>query len=219
MSTPAKAMLLRELERMAVMCSPEQADRLVRFGEILLQWNKTYNLTALRSADAVLTHHLLDSASLVPAIVRWAPEATRVLDVGSGGGLPSIPLAILRPDLVVEAVDTVKKKATFLTQAAIDLRLTNFRAHHARVEKLNRPGFDVVTSRAFASLSDFTSLSASLLKPGGLWLAMKGMKPDEELAELPAGVKVLAVESLYVPALEDEKRHVVVMTPQSSLGD
>lgn len=213
MTLSGKETLLAELQKMEVACSEEQADKLLRFGEILLLWNKTYNLTALRSADSVLTHHLLDSASLVPVLARWAKDAKRVLDVGSGGGLPSIPLAILRPDLTVEAVDTVKKKATFLTQAAIDLRLPNFRAHHARVEALKREPFDVITSRAFASLKDFTELSASLLKPDGLWLAMKGARPEEEILALPESVTLVAVEPMFVPALGDEQRHVAVMRP------
>lgn len=185
-------------------------DRLTRFAALLLRWNKTYNLTAIRDESEVLTHHLLDSAALVPMFRRWAPEAQRVLDVGSGGGLPAIPTAVLREDLAVHAVDTVKKKATFLQQVQIELGLRNFRAHHARVESLQLPAFDVISSRAFASLKDFTTLTEHLLAPSGLWFAMKGVVPEQELAELPSFTKVRAILPLTVPGLP-ESRHLIIL--------
>lgn len=172
--TAREEMLARGLEGLGLPSDERTVTLLGRFADLLLRWNRTYNLTAIREESEVVTHHLLDSAALVPMIAKIAPEAKTLLDVGSGGGLPAVPTALLRPDLSVHAVDTVKKKVTFLQQAQIELGLKNFRAHHARVENLRLSPFDVITSRAFASLADFTSLTEHLLKPSGVWLAMKG---------------------------------------------
>ena len=178
------------------------------YAELLLKWNRVYNLTAIRRPEEVLTHHLLDSAALVPWLRRVAPEAKNILDVGCGGGLPSVPVAILRPDLEVTGVDAVGKKAAFVNQAAIELGLKNLRARHSRVEKLQGE-WDMITSRAFASLSDFVTLT--LLSPGGRWLAMKGAKTEEEIAALPDGITVEMLEPIYVPGLE-EARHLIVLS-------
>lgn len=186
-------------------------DALAGYAALLLKWNRVYNLTAIRRPEEVLTHHLLDSAALSPLIDRFAPAAASLLDVGCGGGLPSVPTAVLRPALQVTGIDAVGKKAAFVNQAAIELGLRNLRAVHGRVEKLSG-SWDVVTSRAFSSLTDFVTLTRPLVAPGGRWLAMKGVMPEEELAALPAWVRVESVERMTVPGL-DEDRHLVVITP------
>lgn len=180
------------------------------YAELLLKWNRVYNLTAIRRPEEVLTHHLLDSASLVPLLTRVAPEAQNLLDVGCGGGLPSVPVAILRPDLKVTGVDAVGKKAAFVNQTAIELGLRNLRALHSRVEKL-KGQWDIITCRAFSSLGDFVLLTRPLLAPGGRWLAMKGAKTEEEIALLPANITVESVEPIEVPGL-GEARHLIVLS-------
>lgn len=180
------------------------------YAELLLKWNRVYNLTAIRRPEEVLTHHLLDSASLVPLLTRVAPEAQNLLDVGCGGGLPSVPVAILRPDLKVTGVDAVGKKAAFVNQTAIELGLRNLRALHSRVEKL-KGQWDIITCRAFSSLGDFVLLTRPLLAPGGRWLAMKGAKTEEEIALLPADITVESVEPIEVPGL-GEARHLIVLS-------
>ena len=178
--------------------------QLLAFRDLLLKWNKTYNLTALRDPQQALSHHLLDSLAILPHV---GPGP--LLDVGSGGGLPGIPLAIARPDLVVSMVDTVQKKTTFLQQAAIELGLRNVTVHHARVEEMVGQ-FAQITSRAFAELTSFISLTRHLLTPGGRWLAMKGVRPDDEIAALPAGIVVDAIIPLTVPGL-DAERHLIIL--------
>ena len=181
-----------------------QAEQLLSYGTLMLKWNKVYNLTALRDTASVLTHHLLDSLAAVPALQReWAGEG-KLLDVGSGGGLPGVVIAIMRPDLQVSCLDAVAKKAAFVQQVAAELELPNLRGLHARVESL-AGSYEVISSRAFASLPDFFDGSAHLLAPGGVWLAMKGKVPTEELAVLPAGIAVFHVEQLTVPGLDAER--------------
>lgn len=215
--TAREEMLARGLEGLGLPSDERTVTLLGCFADLLLRWNRTYNLTAIREESEVVTHHLLDSAALVPMIAKIAPEAKTLLDVGSGGGLPAVPTALLRPDLSVHAVDTVKKKVTFLQQAQIELGLKNFRAHHARVENLCLSPFDVITSRAFASLADFTSLTEHLLKPSGLWLAMKGVVPEEEIAALPGFVRVREILPMTVPGLH-ESRHLIVMGRNERCG-
>ena len=178
--------------------------QLLAFRDLLLKWNKTYNLTALRDPDQAISHHLLDSLAILPHVGDGP-----LLDVGSGGGLPGIPLAIARPDLAVCMVDTVQKKTTFLQQAVIELGLKNVTVHHARVEEMVGQ-FAQITSRAFAELSLFVNLTRHLLAPGGRWLAMKGMRPDGEIAALPAGIVVDAIIPLTVPGL-DAERHLIIL--------
>jgi 16S rRNA (guanine527-N7)-methyltransferase len=188
---------------------------LSRFGELLARWNRVYNLTAIRAGERMLTHHLLDSLSLVPPLravgAQQSRRPVRVLDVGSGGGLPGIPLAIACPQVEVTLVDTVQKKTAFLTQAALELHLTNVRVLHARVENLTGQ-FDVITSRAFAALADFVAWTRHLLAPGGCWLAMKGRLDPTELAALPPSVSVVASLPLQVPGLAEE-RHLLEIRP------
>jgi len=184
---------------------PEAArQQLLAFRDLLLKWNRTYNLTALRDPEQAISHHLLDSLAIVAHL-----DAGPLLDVGSGGGLPGIPLAIACPQLAVELVDSVQKKASFLQQAAIQLGLANVAVHHARVENL-RGQYAQISSRAFAELRLFAESTRHLLAPGGRWLAMKGVRPDAEIAALPPGVVVEAALPLYVPGLAAE-RHLIVM--------
>ena len=175
---------------------------------LLDKWNRVYNLTAVRDAERMVSHHLLDSLAAVPYFLGES-----VLDVGSGGGLPGIPLAIARPDVQVTLIDSIAKKTAFLLQAKAELGLANLNVVTSRVEDF-RPetGFDVITSRAFSDLKEFVTLSRHLLKPGGCWLAMKGLYPNEEIALLPAGVKVSADHPLVVPGLE-ASRHLIVLEP------
>lgn len=192
------------LTRLGIELTTEQNEKLLAFRDLLLKWNKTYNLTALRDPEQAISHHLLDSLAILPHVGNGP-----LLDVGSGGGLPGIPLAIARPELSVSMVDTVQKKATFLQQAAIQLGLTNVTVHHARVEQL-AGHYAQISSRAFAEIGLFTSLTRHLLAPGGRWLAMKGIRPDDEIATLPADIVVDQIIPLHVPGL-DAERHLIIL--------
>ena len=179
--------------------------RLLDYLALLLKWNRVYNLTAVREPAEVLTHHVLDSLSaLLPLLHHTQGAPTRVLDVGSGGGLPGVVWAICRPELEVTCVDAVAKKTAFVQQISGALALPRVHAVHARVETLSER-WPWVTSRAFASLVDFTTWTERVLAPGGRWLAMKGKHPTQELAALPASVQVFHVEPLVVPGLEAER--------------
>ncbi len=209
--TSAETTLREGLKALALEVSEADIQKMMTYASLLIRWNKTFNLTAVRDINDVVTHHLLDSAALIPLFRQLAPNAKRVLDVGSGGGLPSIILAILCPEVTVHAVDAVQKKTVFLTQCAIELGLPNFRAHHKRVETL-QDRYDVVTSRAFASLKNFTDWSRNTVAEDGQWLAMKGVYPEEEIQALdPERVHVERVLTMTVPFLTEE-RHLVVMT-------
>jgi 16S rRNA (guanine527-N7)-methyltransferase len=185
--------------------SDAQFDQLLGYLALIQKWNKVYNLTAVRDPQEMLTHHLLDSLTAVTPLVRHTQgQPTKVLDVGSGGGLPGIVLAICRPELDVSCVDTVGKKAAFIQQVAASLKLPNLRGIHARVETLSGP-FDVICCRAFASLPDFVSWSRAALAQQGVWMAMKGKHPQAEIDGLPADVNVFHVEPLMVPGLDAER--------------
>ena len=215
---PLKPALEAGLAALGLTLSDGQVDRLLAYQDLIAKWNKVYNLTALRDPQEMLTHHLLDSLAAIPALLRKTGGApVKLLDVGSGGGLPGVVIAITCPQIEVHCVDTVLKKATFIQQVAASLKLPNLRGIHARVESLAAEeggGYDVVCSRAFASLVDFTSWSRSALKPGAVWMAMKGKHPAEELAALPADVSVFHVEQLKVPGL-DAERCIVWLRPAS----
>ena len=192
--------------------SDAQFEQLLGYLALIQKWNKVYNLTAVRDPQEMLTHHLLDSLTAVAPLVRHTKgQPTKVLDVGSGGGLPGIVLAICRPELDVSCVDTVGKKAAFIQQVAASLKLPNLRGIHARVETLSEP-FDVVCCRAFASLPDFVNWSRGALAEQGVWMAMKGKHPQAEIDGLPADVQVFHVEPLTVPGL-DVERCMVWMRP------
>ena len=188
------------LAQLGLELSAEQIDRLNQYLALLNKWNKTYNLTAVRETERMVAYHVLDSLSALPHI-----QGVRVLDVGSGGGMPGMLFAIARPDWQLTLIDANHKKTTFLRQAAIELGLNNVEVHCERVEALAAPAFDVITSRAFASLADFTEWSAPALAEGAVWLAMKGKRPDDEIAALPPGVEVFHVEQLQVPGLGAER--------------
>ena len=181
-----------------------QCEGLLAYGELILKWNKVYNLTALRDPATVMTHHLLDSLSVIAPLHRERKGATRLLDVGAGAGLPGAVIAIVRPDVDVTCLDAVAKKTAFVQQVAAELKLPNLRGLHARVELLVG-AYDVISSRAFASLPDFYNGSMQLLAEEGVWLAMKGKVPAEELAALPHGIDVFHVEQLIVPGLDAER--------------
>ena len=192
--------------------SDEQIQRLLGYMALIQKWTKVYNLTAVRDPADMLTHHLLDSLTAIAPLSRHTQgQPRKVLDVGSGGGLPGVVLAICMPELNVTCVDTVAKKAAFVQQVAVSLKLPNLRGIHARVESLTDP-YDVICSRAFASLPDFVTWSRSALAEGGVWMAMKGKHPLDEIDALPADVKVFHVEPLTVPGL-DVERCMVWMKP------
>ena len=193
--------------------TPQQEQQLLQYLDLLQLWNATYNLTAVRDRQGMLTQHLADCLAVVLPMTRVLPKG-RVLDVGSGGGLPGAVLAIMQPTWAVTCVDTVGKKAAFVLQVAGALGLSNLQSAHARVEELTLPTFDLITSRAFASLVDFTALTRPLLSVGGVWMAMKGKCPDAEMAQLPPGVSVFHVEQLQVPTL-DAERCLIWMRPQA----
>lgn len=211
MSAALRPALEQGIAALGLELSTTQVDLLLDFLTLLQKWNKVYNLTAVRDPQEMLTHHLLDSLAAVAPLqkhVRSLPREegalTPLLDVGSGGGLPGVVFAICCPEVDVSCVDTVAKKAAFIQQAAASLRLRNLRGIHARVESLTKP-YAVVSCRAFASLLDFTTWSRPALAEGGVWLAMKGKHPAEEIAALPAEVQVFHVEPLQVPALDAER--------------
>ncbi len=197
---------------------PTMADRLAQYWQLLQRWNRTYNLTAVRDPAEMLTQHLADCLAAIGPLRREIAgiEHVRLLDVGSGGGLPGAVIAIVCPDIHVTCVDSVGKKAAFVRQVAVELKLPNLAVQHARVEALELPAFDVVASRAFASLRDFTQWTAPLLKRDGRWMAMKGRRPDDEITALGSDVTVFHVEPLRVPGLEAE-RCIVWMRPNRSL--
>lgn len=190
---------------LALDLSEETQRQLLAYMALIQKWTRVYNLTAVRDPQEMLTHHLLDSLSAVTPLLRHtAGQPIRLLDVGSGGGLPGVVLAICRPEIQVTCVDTVGKKAAFIQQVAATLRLPNLRGLHARVETVQTQ-FDVVCSRAFASLTDFTSWSFSALAEGGVWMAMKGKMPTDEIAQLPPETELFHVEPLAVPGLDAER--------------
>lgn len=214
------------LDTLGVSLNEAQRQRCAAYMGMLSHWNGTYNLTSVRDAPEMFTHHLSDCLAVLPHLAKHlearsdartaaasgAEEsgaqpgnpAVRLLDVGSGGGLPGVLLAIARPDVQVCCVDTVGKKAAFIRQVAAELRLPNLRAEHARVEDL-ASRHDIITSRAFASLADFISLTRERLAPGGVWMAMKGKSPDDERAGLPEDIEVFHVEQMQVPGLDAER--------------
>ena len=192
-----------------------QVQALAQYLALLQRWNATYNLTAVRDPQAMLTQHLADCLAVVPPFQKRLARG-RVLDVGSGGGLPGALLAIVEPAWRVTCVDTVGKKAAFIQQVAGTLGLSNLSAVHTRVENLAASPFDLITSRAFASLADFTRQTRTLLAPQGVWAAMKGKQPRDEIDALPSSVEVFHVEPLTVPGLSAE-RCLIWMRPADRL--
>jgi 16S rRNA (guanine527-N7)-methyltransferase len=194
--------------------SDAQRQQLLAYLDLVAKWNKVYNLTAVRDPKEMLVQHLLDSLAAVAPLRRHTQgRAVRLLDVGSGAGLPGAVIAICCPEVRVDCVDTVGKKAAFIQQAAAQLQLPNLRGLHDRVENLRGP-YDVICCRAFASLPDFVSWSAGALAPDGVWLAMKGKRPEAEMQALPAAAaEVFHVEQLRVPGLDAERCIVWMRRP------
>ena len=209
--------LERALPALGLSLSEAQVGALMDYLALIQKWTKVYNLTAVRDPAEMLTHHLLDSLAVInplrKQLVALVPTQARrrLLDVGSGAGLPGIVIAICCPEIVVDCVDTVGKKAAFIQQVAATLKLPNLRGLHARVENLTDK-YDVISSRAFASLVDFTSWSVQALAEQGVWIGMKGKHPADEMAALPSSVQVFHVEQLAVPGL-DAERCIVWMRP------
>lgn len=202
---PLRASLEQGLATLNLALSAAQVGQLLRYLDQLARWNRVYNLTSVREPRDMLSQHLLDAlAVIVPLQRRLGAAPARLLDVGSGGGLPGVVIAICCPGFDVTCVDAVGKKVAFVQQMAGVLALPNLHARHARVEQVT-DSFDGVVSRAFASLVDFTAWSMGALAPGGIWMAMKGRQPDEEVAALPAAVEVFHVEPLQVPGLDAER--------------
>ncbi len=213
MMVGSEAALRAGLQSLTLDLSDLQIRQLLDYQDLIGKWTKVYNLTAVRDPAEMLTHHLLDSLAAVPPLQKYLlnggllnreGEGTKLLDVGSGAGLPGVVFAICCPTLSVTCVDTVGKKAAFIKQAALSLGLSNLTGLHARVETIAEP-FDVICSRAFASLADFTSWSAKALAQGGVWMALKGKHPADELSVLHAGVSVFHVEQLVVPGLDADR--------------
>lgn len=193
-------------EALGLSLSDDQVIKLLAYLALIQKWNKVYNLTAIRDPAEMLTHHLLDSLAIVAPLIRQTKGASiSMLDVGAGAGLPGVVVAICCPQIKVTCVDAVAKKMAFVQQVATELRLTNLKALHARVETLNVK-YDVISSRAFATLLDFVTGSQAALKPDtGIWLAMKAKDTSAEVADLPKDVAVFHVEQLIVPGLDAER--------------
>ncbi len=199
------ALLTEGVKSLALSLSSEQIDKMIAYLALLSKWNSVYNLTSVRDPKDMVRQHLLDSLSAAHAF----RDARHVLDVGSGGGLPGMILAITYPQIRISMIDTVNKKTAFLTQAKTELGLSNVTVHTGRVEALEvAQKFDVITSRAFSELSNFVNWSAHLLADDGQFMAMKGVTPDQEIQRLPEGWAVTAVEPLAVPGL-DVERHLI----------
>jgi 16S rRNA (guanine527-N7)-methyltransferase len=202
------------LQSLGLSLSGAQVAKLGAYVALLVKWNRTYNLTAIRDPSRIITHHLLDALAVLPHLPQQ--RQLRLLDVGAGGGVPGIPLAIVRPEWTVVMVDASHKKATFLTQAAIELALPNVKAVASRIEDLAPDApFDAIIARAFADLRTFAQSSLACLAPGGRLYAMKGVLPHEEIATLPANIEVVAMPALFVPGL-DAERHLIVMQPRGA---
>jgi 16S rRNA (guanine527-N7)-methyltransferase len=207
MSEELKLALAEGISALGLSLGQEAQKQLLDYMALIQKWNKVYNLTALRDPQEILTHHLLDSLSAIGPLIqqtRSLDGAFSFLDVGSGGGLPGVVIAICCPGVKVTCVDAVSKKAAFVQQVAASLKLGNLKGLHARVETLSGP-FDVIGSRAFASLPDFVNWSSGALADGGVWMAMKGKLPEEEMSALPSMAQVFHVEQLLVPGLNAER--------------
>lgn len=216
MTASIEPSLRQGLAQLSLELDDSQVEQLMLFLDLLQKWNRVYNLTAVRDPQEMLTHHLLDSLAAVGPLQRHlqglgVPDP-RLLDVGSGGGLPGAVFAICLPHLDVSCVDTVGKKAAFIQQVAASLRLKNLHGIQSRVERLTQR-YDVVSCRAFAALQDFTAWSRQTLKDGAWWLAMKAKLPQAEMALLAPDVVVERVEPLIVPGL-DAERCIIWMRPR-----
>jgi len=229
--------LTQSLSTLGLIVTDEQVSQLMAYQELIQKWNTIYNLTAIRDPADILTHHLLDSLAVIQPLQRQLAlltvdaseppdilkvssgklnysqsNPTRLLDVGSGAGLPGVVIAICCPDIKVDCIDKVAKKTAFIQQVAAHLKLSNLRALHNNVEKLTDK-YSVICSRAFASLANFTAMSGQLLLEGAVWMAMKGKYPSDEIAALPAGVNMFYSEQLQVPGLDADRCLVWMKSP------
>ena len=200
------AALGRGAASLAVSLTPEKSDRLLAYLALLAKWNRVYNLSAIRDPSAMLVQHVLDSMAVVAPLRRWTHgRPARLLDVGSGAGLPGLVLAVLMPELDVTCIDAVGKKAAFVREAAAALGLTNLQSVHGRVEAVQTGTYEVVASRAFASLADFVTVTRALGGARGVWMAMKGKVPTGEFAALPFDIEMFHVERIHVPGLNADR--------------
>jgi len=206
MSDPTRDLLEQRIELLNFEVSDNQVDLLYRYIKLLAKWNKTYNLTAVRDEREMVTLHLIDSLVISPYIF-----GAKVLDVGSGGGLPGVPMAIMHPEQRWTLVDTAGKKARFLNQVKIELGLENLEAIHSRVEQLEGQ-YDAITSRAFSTIALMHNLTSHLLDPNGNYFAMKGKYPEDEILEVDKQLKVVENRVLEVPGL-DAERHLIILKP------
>jgi 16S rRNA (guanine527-N7)-methyltransferase len=215
--------LYQACEQLGLPIAADDADRLLAYLAQLQRWNRTYNLTAVRDVDLMLSHHLIDSLAVLPALMQalQGPEAahTRIYDVGSGAGLPGVVLAVMQPSWEVTCIDAVEKKTAFVRQLIGALKLPNLAAIHARVETLAPAQCDVVISRAFASLADFATLSGRHVSDGGSLVAMKGKVPDDEITALHVQTswQVTKVEPLSVPELDAQRCLIWMRRSQGTL--
>ena len=207
--------IISDARTMGLTLTEQQGERLAEFGRLLLKWNRVYNLTSITSEEDVLTKHILDALSFVAAIQDR--KLTSILDVGSGGGLPAIPLAIVREEVEVTMIDSVQKKTSFLQQVIVQLGLKNAKVVLSRIEDYPGSLCDAVTARAFATLEKTVSLTKRFLEPSGSWLLMKGKDPIEEIAELPSEVKVTEKRELKVPGLNSERCLIVIEPVRTSV--
>jgi 16S rRNA (guanine527-N7)-methyltransferase len=209
--------LAATIEPASVTLSEKASRHLLSYLSLLLRWNRVHNLTNIQDPTQGMIRHLLDCLSILPTLDAFQAERSdrplRILDAGSGAGLPGIPLAICRPDWSITLVDAVQKKTSFQRQAALELNLPNIEAQHARLETLRIAPVDAVVSRAFASLADFVRLTQHSLLSDGRWFAMKGKVPHAELEALPPKTVVRDTITLRVPTL-DEARHLIVLCPE-----
>ena len=203
--TQERDLLVKHTNNLALVLSDEQIDSLITYLQLLVKWNKAYNLTAVREPADMVSRHLVDSLSILPYV-----KGPRIIDVGSGPGLPGIPLAICRPDLAITTLDSNGKKTRFQNQVKVEMGLTNLTVINGRAEQCSAEPFNEVISRAFASISDMIHWTAQLCRPDGVFLAMKGIYPDDELAQLPDIYEVKNSFNLDVPGTEGA-RHLLVL--------
>jgi 16S rRNA (guanine527-N7)-methyltransferase len=208
----SRAILDQGLRALGLDLPAEACDRLLAYSALLLKWNRVYNLTAIRDPEQAVTHHLLDSLAVLP----YLADVRTLADIGSGGGLPGIPIAVARPDLMVTSIEAVSKKASFQRQARIELGLSNFAVVNERVENVRvHDPYDAVISRAFSELSEFVGLTRHLLGPSGRFFAMKGVYPQAEIDRLGDAVRLSGAHRLSVPGL-DAERHLIILTAESN---
>lgn len=201
--------LFSGLDQLNLKLTDDQIYKIDHYSALLFKWNKTFNLTAITDKNEVLTHHILDSLATIPVFEKYLNRGASLLDVGSGGGLPGIPLAIMFPECKINLVDTVGKKTAFLTQVALTLKLSNVNVIHNRVEKIKESQFDLISSRAFSSLRLFIDLTKDLLKSDGYWIALKGQYPHSELSELKNAFSY-QVQTISVPFLSEDRNIVII---------